>query len=69
MTVKSLSKILAQLDPEMEVLMEYCPRAHEYLMEPVLGVRSEVDRNAAVILAMGILAEDDEIGEIPTIPQ
>lgn len=40
MTVEQLSEILSVLPPDNEVMIEYQPRAHEWITEAVLGVRS-----------------------------
>lgn len=40
MTVEQLMNILDVLPRESEVLIEYQPRAHEWITEAVLGVRA-----------------------------
>ena len=39
MKVERLQKILEKLSPSAEVCIEYMPRPHEYVTEPVAGVR------------------------------
>ena len=39
MTVEQLLNILSVLPPENEIMIEYQPRAHEWITEAVLGVR------------------------------
>ena len=43
MTVEQLSEILSVLPPDNEILIEYQPRAHEWITEAVLGVRVNDD--------------------------
>lgn len=48
MTVEQLSNILSVLPPENEILIEYQPRAHEWVTEEVLGVRTN-DSNTIIL--------------------
>ena len=48
MTVEQLSNILSVLPPENEILIEYQPRAHEWVTEAVLGVRTN-DSNTIIL--------------------
>ena len=48
MTVEQLSNILSVLPPENEVMIEYQPRAHEWITEAVLGVRTN-DSNTIIL--------------------
>lgn len=48
MTVEQLSNILSVLPPENEILIEYQPRAHEWVAEEVFGVRTN-DSNTIIL--------------------
>ena len=48
MTVEQLSEILAVLPPDNEIMIEYQPRAHEWITEAVLGVRTN-DSNTIIL--------------------
>jgi len=48
MLVSELKKILDCLDDDAPVSFEYIPRPHEYVVEPVLGVRAEA--SGAIII-------------------
>lgn len=48
MTVEQLSKILSILPQDNEVMIEYQPRAHEWVTEAVLGVRT-TDSNTIIL--------------------
>ena len=48
MTVEQLSNILSVLPPENEIMIEYQPRAHEWVTEAVLGVRTN-DSNTIIL--------------------
>ena len=48
MTVEQLSNILSVLPPENEIMIEYQPRANEYRIEAVLGVRTN-DSNTIIL--------------------
>ena len=48
MTVEQLSEILSVLPPDNEVMIEYQPRAHEWITEAVLGVRTN-DSNTIIL--------------------
>ena len=41
MLVCELKKILERLDDNAPISFEYAPRPHEYVVEPILGVRAE----------------------------
>ena len=41
MLVCELKKILERLDDNAPISFEYVPRPHEYVVEPILGVRAE----------------------------
>ena len=49
MTVKELQNILSLQKEEAEVMIEYMPRAHEYITEYILGARCTDD----VVVLMG----------------
>ena len=49
MTVETLINVLSQLEPSAETFVEYSPRRHEYVKEPVAGVRAE-DKDIVLIL-------------------
>lgn len=48
MTVEELFAILSVLPRENEVMIEYQPRAHEYITEAVMGVRTN-DNNTVIL--------------------
>ena len=41
MTVEQLSAILSVQPPDNEIMIEYQPRAHEWITEAALGVRTD----------------------------
>lgn len=41
MIVSELKKILECFDDDKPILFEYTPRPHQYVVEPILGVRAE----------------------------
>lgn len=46
MKVAELKKILEKTDESADVLIEYMPRAHEYIAEIVMGTRAERAKGA-----------------------
>lgn len=50
MTVDQLMNILYTQPPENDVMIEYQPRAYEYITEAVLGVR--INDNTVTILGV-----------------
>lgn len=46
MKVAELKKILEKTDESADVLIEYMPRAHEYIAEIVMGTRMEGAKGA-----------------------
>ena len=50
MTVASLIDILSKLPQDIDVMIEYMPRRHEYITEFAIGVRADEDK--AVILGI-----------------
>ena len=46
MKVAELKKILEKTDDDADVLIEYMPRAHEYIAEIVIGTRAEQAKGA-----------------------
>ncbi len=55
MTVKELMNILSLQEEGAEVMIEYMPRAHEYITEYVLGARCSDD----IVVLMGITEMGD----------
>ena len=56
MTVAELRVILNSINPNAEVMIEYCPVVHEYRTEYVEGVRV-LDQQLAVILGVTALMD------------
>lgn len=50
MTVEQLINILSLQDKDAEVMIEYMPRAHEYVAEYIVGARCTDDQ----VVLMGI---------------
>lgn len=59
MLVSELKKILDCLDDDAPVSFEYIPRPHEYVVEPVLGVRAEA--SGAIIIGEKNFSWNSEI--------
>jgi len=55
MTIGELKKIFERFDDDDDVLIEYMPRRHQYITEPVvdvLGVRAESGSHQIILLGV-----------------
>jgi hypothetical protein len=49
MTVEELIEMFSHIPKDYTVLIEYMPRAHEYISELALGLRADHMRNNVII--------------------